>query len=350
MKSKEVYIAKACLPVRWKLRFFSFFLFIVCWQGSFAQDVSMHTQGVMQQEFLNPAYNSFKSDISLSAYNRVQWKSEFENSPETYLVNLFMPIKAARLGVNVQGITEGLGLRRTTELKLSLCNNIQLYEGAFLSFGYSVGFLQNSFDKNKIISYPDEDLSFLLNSVEFNSLYPTASLGVLLLTRNWFLGLSSMTANIKSNMDDSQYLPGFDFSAGAILPLSSWLLFRPGFLVKYYKEKGLKVEEGVVTNYNLPTIFDFAGNFLVANRIWLGASYRVKQAYTFSADMIINNNMKVGYTYEYGVGQGLNQNSSHGIRLSYTIKGKQDTRITNNGIGSWMNHRMSAYDISSYIY
>ena len=117
-----------------------------------AQDVSMHTQGVMQQEFLNPAYNSFKSDISLSAYNRTQWNSKFENTPETYLVNLFVPIKTARLGVNLQTIVESIGLRTTTEFKASLCNNIQLSEGAFLSFGYSVGFLQNAFDQNKIVS------------------------------------------------------------------------------------------------------------------------------------------------------------------------------------------------------
>ena len=125
---------------------------------------------------------------------------------------------------------------------------------------------------------------------------------------------------------------------------------RPGILVKYYKEKGTRVVNGVVDKYNLPTVYDFAANFLVANRVWLGTSYRLDQAYTFSVDMIVNNNIKLGYTYEYGIGEGLNKNSSHGIRLAYTIRGKLDTRITNNGIGAWMNHRMSAYDISSYIY
>lgn len=135
----------------------------------------MHTQGIMQQEFLNPAYNSFKDYMSIAFYNRMQWGNKFEYSPETYVTNLFMPINKTRLGANLGVIVEDIGLRKTTEFKLSLCHNIQLTQHSFLAFGYSVGFLQNSFDRNKIINYPDEDISFLLTQTDLNSTYPTIS-------------------------------------------------------------------------------------------------------------------------------------------------------------------------------
>ena len=82
------------------------------------QDVSMHTQGIMQQQFLNPAYNSFKDYIDLGVYNRAQWGSEFEYSPNSYVANLFLPINKTHFGTNLGIIVEDIGLRTTTELKV----------------------------------------------------------------------------------------------------------------------------------------------------------------------------------------------------------------------------------------
>jgi|GEM_PF-883019 len=315
------------------------------------QDVAMHTQGILQQEFLNPAYNSFKDYISMSAYNRAQWGNKFKYSPESYVVNLFVPVNKTRLGTSVGIIAEDVGLRKTTELKISLCYNLRFTRNSFLAMGYSVGFLQNAFDRDKIISYPDEDLSFLLADADLNTIYPAVSVGMLYLSHRFYAGISSMTTSIKSNMDDSKYLPGFDFSCGAVFLLSSWIGVRPGFIIKYYNEKGIKSEDGVVTDkYHIPVLYDIAANFLVANKFWVGTSYRVKQARTFSIDMLIGPELKIGYTFEYGTGEGLNRFNSYGIRLSYSIRGRTDTRITNNGLGAWMNHRLSTYDISRYIY
>ena len=123
----------------------------------------MHTQGIMQQEFLNPAYNSFKDYVDIGVYNRVLWGNEFTYSPSSYVANLFLPIKKTHLGADVGVIVEDIGLRTTTELKLSFCHNLRVSQNGYLAFGYSAGFLQNSFNREKIISYPDEDLSFLLN-------------------------------------------------------------------------------------------------------------------------------------------------------------------------------------------
>ncbi len=291
---------------------------------SVAQDVSMHTQGILQQEFLNPAYNSFKEYTSFSAYNRMQWDSKFAYSPETYVANLFVPINQTRLGINAGVIVEDIGLRNTTEFKLSLCNNIQVSQNGYLALGYSAGFLQNNFDREKIISYQDEDLSFLLEQTDLNTFYPTVSLGMLYLSPRWFAGISSMTTNLKKNMQSSDYLPGFDFACGAMFDLSTWLKLRPGIIMKYYNQKVTKSENGIVTrNYRVPAIYDFAANFLIADRVWFGTSHRLNQAQTFSVDLLVGNNLKLGYTFEYGMGDGLNQFNTNGLRLSYQLRGQK---------------------------
>lgn len=303
-----------------------------------AQDVSMHTQGIMQQEFLNPAYNSFKDYIDLGIYNRAQWGTEFDYSPSSYVANLFLPINKTHLGTNVGIIVEDIGLRTTTEFKLSLCHNLRISESGYLALGYSAGFLQNSFNQEKIISYPDEDLTFLLNQTDLNSLYPTVSIGVLYLSRKWFAGISSMTTAIRKNMDNSQYMPGFDFSCGGMFKLSPNVKFSPGIIVKYYNEKITKSENGVVIHNNrIPVVYDFASNLLLFNKFWVGTSHRLKQAQTFSVDLVIAQNLKMGYTFELGIGQGLNQFNSHGIRLSYSFrKGKEKEK--KDGLDIWPDY------------
>ena len=328
---------KKFLPI-WMLgMLITTFLLISLHSG--AQDVSMHTQGILQQEFLNPAYNSFKDYTSMSVYNRMQWDNKFKYAPESYVANIFVPINQTRLGLNAGVIVEDIGLRNTTELKLSLCNNIRININSYLAFGYSVGFLQNNFDRDKIISYPDEDLSFLLNQTDLNTIYPTVSLGILYLSRKWFAGISSMTTSLKKDMDNSQYLPGFDFSCGAMFRLSPWLKMRPGFIMKYYNEKVTKSENGVVNNnYRVPAIYDFATNFLIANRVWLGTSHRLNQAQTFSIDLLVGKSFKVGYTFEYGIGDGLNQFNSNGLRLSYQIRqnrGGEENKKDMDGLDIW---------------
>lgn len=287
----------------------------------------MHTQGITQQEFINPAYSSFKDQVTLSVFNRMQWKSEFKYSPETQAANLFVPINTTRLGVNLGLIREDIGLRQTAELKLSLCHNLRLTQHGYIAFGYSIGFLQNTLDRDKIISYADEDLTALLTTVsEYDSFHPTVSLGLFFLAPKWYMGISSMTTSLTKGMSNgSQYLPGFDFSCGGMLKLNYFLRFRPTVIIKYYNEDGYRSENGVISkNYKIPPIYDIGANFLFANRVWWGTSYRIKQCQTFSLDMIIGK-AKVGYTFELGLGNGLYQFNSHGLRLAYSF-GRQSKK------------------------
>jgi type IX secretion system PorP/SprF family membrane protein len=304
---------------------FTIGLLLFVWEAV-AQDVPMHTQGILQQEFLNPAYNSFKENVSAAVYNRQQWGNKFEYSPGTYVANLYVPFTKTRLGSNFGVIVEDIGLRTTTEVKLSLCHNIKVSENCRWAIGYSVGFLQNSFDRDKIISYPDEDLSYLLSQAQLNSTSPTFSLGTLFLAPRWFVGLNTMGVLVTKGMKDSQYFPGFDFSAGSIFSLSPLVKFRPGVIVKYYNQKSIVSENGVLIRKNaIPVICDLSTIFWITNKIGLGTSHRVKQAQTFSLDVIIAKNMQIGYTFEWGIGSGLNQFNSQGLRLAYKFKHKSET-------------------------
>ncbi|RIJ47168.1 type IX secretion system membrane protein PorP/SprF [Maribellus luteus] len=307
-----------------RILFFSGIMLLCCGllvsQQAKAQDVPMHTQGLLLQEFLNPAYNSFKENVSISLYNRAQWGNKFRYSPETYVGNIFLPIRKTRLGANIKVIVEDIGLRNTTEFNAGFCHNISISEKIHLALGYSVGFLQSSFNENEIICYPDEDLSFLLAQSDLNRVYPTTSVGLYLYSDIWHLGLSSMTASFGKDKDDSQYFPGFDFALGTKFKLSPSIEFRPEFILKYYNEKSYSSNNGVIVKTaTVPMVYDLAANFILRDKVWLGTSHRFGQAQTFILDLKVLNNMKVGYIFELGIGDGLNQFNSHGLRLAYEI-------------------------------
>jgi len=160
----------------------------------------------------------------------------------------------------------------------------------------------------------------LLGQSDLNSVHATASIGLNLYTDIWHLGLSSMTASLGKDKDDSQYLPGFDFAVGAKFKLSPYMEFRPEFIMKYYNEKSYSANNGVIfKSENMPKVYDLAANFILRDKVWLGTSHRFRQAQTFTLDMKVLSNMRVGYIFELGIGDGLNQFNSHGLRLAYEI-------------------------------
>ncbi|MDM8162254.1 type IX secretion system membrane protein PorP/SprF, partial [Labilibaculum sp. K2S] len=73
-------------------------------------------------------------------------------------------------------------------------------------------------------------------------------------------------------------------------------------------------------------IADVSANFFINNSIWVGTSHRFKQAQTFSLDLKVQKNVSFGYTFEWGIGEGLNQYSSHGIRLALDLEAKKNNK------------------------
>ena len=79
------------------------------------------------------------------------------------------------------------------------------------------------------------------------------------------------------------------------------------------------MKEGEVSGGYTAPVFDPAVNFLFNNRVWVGLSYRLNMAFATSITLKVNKNFMLGYTYEYGVGKGVNQFSSHGLNLSFSF-------------------------------
>ncbi len=316
------------------------FIFLYCMPG-FAQDAFMHTQGVMKQEFMNPAYNSFKDYISVNLMNRLQWNNKMDGSPKTYAANVYVPVSLSGLGIGFTAITESIGLREKVSFTGSISHNLRVSSSNNLAFGYSLGFQNLSYDMARLTTYTDINAGDL----ELNSTNLNAALGIFYFTPVYFVGLSSNTLINKNNYSAGGLLPGFDFTAGFIYRINEAILFRPDMVVKYYPVKLYKSNNGQISDTDAAPIVDLALNFLLAGKLWLGTSHRFGQAQTFSADVIVKESFKLGYTFEWGIGKGANQYSSHGLRLVWSIIPKRALQ----GFDRSERHNITGM-LSSYLY
>ena len=129
-------------------------LFGICTNGV-CQEETMHTQGVMKQEFLNPAYNSFKDYTSISLMSRQQWYSSVDGSPKIYAGNVYVPVSLSGLGVGITVLKETIGLRNKTSISGSLSHNIRLGVSNYLAFGYGIGIQNLAYDMTRLKTYPN---------------------------------------------------------------------------------------------------------------------------------------------------------------------------------------------------
>ncbi|MGE5428835.1 MAG: PorP/SprF family type IX secretion system membrane protein [Methylococcaceae bacterium] len=315
-----------------------FFLFHLCVTG-FAQDVLLQTQSTMKQEFINPAFSSLKSYTSINLMNRYQWLGQLSGAPVTYAAHVYIPMSETGLGVSFMAINQAVGLRKKTSFSGSFSHNLRINRANFLSLGYSVGLQNVSFDTKRLQAYPDINL----DGINLSDLDVGVSIGMLFYDPTFFVGLSSNMLITKSMYSPGWMIQGFDLTAGYMYRISNSVFFRPDMVLKYYPAKQFLNEFGENSQSPAAPVLDLGVNFLVADRLWFGTSHCLGQAQTFSVDVIIKDAFKFGYIYEIGMGKGLNQFSSQGIRLVWSFISKSELKRFNRTERHNLSSKMCTY-------
>ena len=70
-----------------------------------------------------------------------------------------------------------------------------------------------------------------------------------------------------------------------------------------------------------PAQFDFSANFLIADRVWLGAMYRTGDSFGFIAQWLIDKKLRLGYAVDFTTSKLQNyQDGTHEIMISYELR------------------------------
>ena len=276
--------------------------------NSMAQQQPQFTHYMYNAIAVNPAYAGSRGALAINGVNRNQWVG-FEGGPQTTTLSVHSPLRNDKMGLGLSVMHDQAGWENFTYLYVDYSYTIQTSQDHFLSFGLKGGFSQYRIDE-ELFAFPDvmEDPFF---QDQLNRWTPNVGAGVYYHTDNWYAGISSPRLITNDFNKESAYVAlernHYYMTGGYIFGLTPNTKLRASALTRYTKGSPLAVEGSAV--------------FLFFEKLWLGASYRHEDAIGALADFKINNQLRVGYAYEYTVSDIRPYTSgSHEVILIYEFK------------------------------
>lgn len=308
-----------------------------------AQQNLQFSQYVFNMLSVNPAYAGYKEDLFANAIYRKQWVN-FPGGPQTGGVSVDGALNASRdnrVGLGMQVLYDKLGPQDATSIYGMYSYRIPLNEDGDkrLCIGVGAGVTQYAIDGTALQYNDDNDPSIPLGRA--STWVPDARFGIYYYTSTFYVGASVMDLFSLYTDASKYYWKGYQYktirktqhlyvNAGMMFDLSDAVKFKPSILVK--------------EDFKGPTNVDLTALFLLADRLWVGGSYRtgVKlwskpsldsdleqlDAASVLVQFNINNQFRIGYAYDLTISKMASfQSGSHEISIGFLFPG-QKGRVT----------------------
>ncbi|WKW45958.1 type IX secretion system membrane protein PorP/SprF [Myroides sp. JBRI-B21084] len=282
-----------------------------CAQAHSQQD-PQYTNYMYNTININPAYAGSRGALSIFGLHRSQWVG-LEGAPRTNSFSINTPISESKVGLGISFVNDALGVTDENTLSVDFSYTVDLNNrDSKLSFGLkgSANLLNVSYSKLNKYNPNDPQVQ---NDIS-NQFTPNIGAGVYWHTNKSYVGLSvpyflestRYDDNIQSTMNQRMH---FFLMGGHVFELNPMLKFKPAFL--------LKAVEGA------PLQADITGNFLINEKLTLGAAYRWDAAWSALVGFQVSKGLFVGYSYDSDIRALRNYNNgSHEIFMRFELFNK----------------------------
>jgi type IX secretion system PorP/SprF family membrane protein len=250
-----------------------------------AQQLPQFTQYMYNTIAINPAYAGSREALTIVGLYRNQWAG-FPGAPITQTLSIHSPLRNEKIGLGFSLINDELGFENHVYMYGDFSYTIKLNEISKLAFGVKAGFTSFNLDNRLFELNPDDQL---IGKIE-ERWRPNMGAGIMWLWERGYLGLSAPRL-INHNYVDSPYKVmeriSYYFTGGYVFNIGYTTKFKPAYMIK-------------ATN-GAPLSIDVSANFLLYEKLWLGAAYRFNDtsgALGFMTDFQILRDWRIGYTFE----------------------------------------------------
>jgi len=281
-----------------------------------AQQDAMYTQYMFNQMLLNPAYAGTSETISATTFYRNQWTG-FDGAPTTFSLGLHAPF-FRRVGLGINFESDAIGPISTFKISGNYAYKIPLKSGT-ISAGIKASMISYNADFSDVETIEADDIAYQEN---VNKLLPNFGLGLYYYNENFMVGFG-MPRLLENNLSDSEDVGIQRMSAlerhyygiaGFVAPIGQQFKIKPTLLAKYQA--------------NSPMEVDISTHLIYNDLIWFGVSYRTNASVNFNLVYQVNNQIKIGYAYDYATTRiGQYSSGSHEITMSYDILQNKGNRI-----------------------
>lgn len=258
----------------------------------FAQQDAQYTQYMQNTLSINPAYAGSKDVLSFVGLYRSQWAG-LDGAPEAYTASIHSPVgKNVGLGLNVT--QDEIFITSETYIDAAFSYTLNLSEGRQLAFGLKGGGHLLNIDASKAntgaFNAGDADTEINID----DKFSPQLGLGIYYYTDSFYLGLSAPNVLQTEHFDEdaannnsfatAKENIGLYVMAGQVFDFNTDLKFKPSVLFKAVQGAPLQV--------------DMSANFLLKQKLTLGAAYRLSAAFSAMAGFQITDKIMLGLAYD----------------------------------------------------
>lgn len=276
---------------------------------------------------INPAYAGSRGDLSATIIHRSQWVG-ISGAPTSESVNASGLLKKYKLGWGAQVFTDESGPLRATNFQLAAAYHLKIGSKTKLSFGLQGSLTSLKVNWDRVLIENTNDQSF--TNVNSHSLTPDINFGMYLYEEKYFAGLSATHLlespfNLdKSEVNTAKFYRHYYLTGGMVFKLNEDFDFRPSLMAKYV--------EASPFNLGLMESLIFYKKFTAGVGIQGGKRIGMKGMdvmFMALAECKIGKKLRVGYTYETGLGSSIGHNyGSHEIMLGWDMTFKKIRKTT----------------------
>jgi type IX secretion system PorP/SprF family membrane protein len=256
----------------------------------------VYSQYLQNGLVINPAYTGTREVLSAFISYRMQWMGT-KGSPLLQSVSFHSPLKNDKVALGLMAQFMKYGVTKSTSIFGDYAYHIKLKTGK-LSFGLKAGVDISNTDYTGLILNDPDDPVFKTN--EKALILPNVGTGVYYFSDRFFAGLSIPSFLNYRRTSSGSAVPyhsfnqyDFIFSTGALISFSPAFKFKPSVLVDYSLQNTRKL-----------TQLDINGNFIIADLIWVGGSWRVSEQVAVGIIQAqINQQLMFGLSYDYPFGR-----------------------------------------------
>lgn len=268
---------------------------------TFGQQDPQYSQYNYNMNVINPAYAGSKGVLSLGVLGRSQWVG-IDGAPRTLTLSIHSPVgKSVGLGMSL--VADRIGPVRETNFYGDFSYTIVTSENSRLAFGIKAGFTSlqvNSLAANS----PNDPLNVPIDRIE-----PNFGSGVYYYQDKFYAGFSI------PNVLKTRYL---EKSGGIVSTASEQMhyFFTSGYVFDIYDNLKLKPSTMIRGVKGAPLSVDISANLLWEEKFEFGISYRLDESFSGVVGFLLNENMRIGYSYDQNINNFGNYNfGSHEVML-----------------------------------
>lgn len=305
MKTNKIMIYKL------KIALGILFLFILSVTKSKAQQDPTFTQYYFNTQSINPAYVGTWDNTGFMVLGRHQWVG-MSGAPTSYTFSFQTPTRSQNVALGLNVIADIVGYEKRFSLNFDYSYRVKITKNTNLRFGVKGGITSYSNNLTNYTGYPGDPADPMFMSDINNKLMPNFGVGAFINNKEFYVGLSSTqifkidTKDNYSNFSTNGELRHFYLMGGYVFELSERLSFKPTFLARY--------------NFGSSMLVDLTANFLLGEKVWLGANYRTGDSFGFIAQWIFDNKLRIGYAIDYSISKLHSFNyATHEVMVSYEL-------------------------------